>query len=398
MRPVPRKIHLAFYIHTPAIGGAEQYLRDLIWSLDRQRYELTLFHQPWQALEQFLGLDECPALCRYALPVHEMANFIGRSLRIIPNYHCLRSALSSLSVDILHVVNGGYPGALTARLASIAAHSVHVPCVMTVASTPLRSRIPRLIERCLDQLVASAVDQFITVSREVGQGLEQRGFSAAKIKLIYCGIAPPLTGFSELDRATTRHELGLSATGMVIGMVARLAPGKGHDCLFRALAALRDKLQGKVEVLVVGGGPLLDILKARCAELGIEPLVRFTDRLPQHADVLRAMAICDVITLPSEIEGLPYTITEAMSLRKPVVATAVGGIPEQVITGESGLLVPPCAPGALAEALWLLVNNPQLAQQMGENGYARYQAYFTLEHMLKEHEAVYAAVLSARNK
>jgi glycosyltransferase involved in cell wall biosynthesis len=154
------------------------------------------------------------------------------------------------------------------------------------------------------------------------------------------------------------------------------------------LAQQREQFVNPVEVLLIGGGPLLPALKARAMELGLESFVKFTGPIPRP-DVLKALAICDMMILPSKTEGLPYSIIEAMSLKKPVIATTVGGIPEQIIDGETGLLIPPQNATALAKAINFLVNQPDLRLQMGQKAYQRFQTYFTFEHMLREHEVLY---------
>lgn len=413
---VTDKVRLAFYMYSPAIGGAERYLRDLLWALNRDRYEVTLFYEPWPALEQFLDLDAAPPLHRYPVEVREVSmaardlshplprklitcRLLHRTGRLfnpyrwtLSNYRRLQSALASTPIDVLHIHNGGYPGASTAQLASIAANAVGIPaCVMSVASMPLYLRFPRFIERRFDHRVENTVDRFVVVAQGIGRALEQwRGFRAEKIRPIYCGVARPQIELAQVEMTALRCRLGLSSTSIVIGMVARLFPGKGHDCLLQALAQIGgENLFGKVQVLLVGGGPLLSQLQAYTLELGLKSLVRIAGRLPEHSDVLRAMLACDIITLPSEMEGLPYVITEAMSLAKPVVASSIGGIPEQIVEGETGLLVPPRDPSALAKAIWLLINDSAMRQQMGINARARYEAKFTLERMLEEHETLY---------
>jgi glycosyltransferase involved in cell wall biosynthesis len=418
---MPPKIKLGLYMYTSAIGGAEQYLRDLLWSLDRKRYEVTLFYEPWPAFEEFLGLDSCPQLHRQPIAVYEASQFLRNSVHLpknlrrlryffnyyfwqyvwlIPNYRRLRVAFTSTTIDILHINNGGYPGAATAQLASLAARAAGIPaCVMTVANTPEARRFPsKRVERWFDGRVGVAVDKFIAVSKEVGRVLaEKQRFPEEKIKTIYYGVTPGPVNLTHQDQASIRQQYGLSPANIVIGMSARLSREKGHTYLLEALAQLHSRISSRVEALIIGGGVLLDELKAQAAQLGLQQTIKFTGHL-SHAEAVRAMAVCDIITLPSEIEGLPYAITEAMSLGKPVVATAVGGIPEQVIHGEMGWLIPPRNSQALAEALWNLINSPELAQQMGQKARCHYQTHFTIERMLQEHELLYQSLYRAKCK
>ncbi|MFN8456756.1 MAG: glycosyltransferase family 4 protein [Anaerolineae bacterium] len=410
------KIKLGFYMTTPAIGGAEQYLRDLLWSLDRNCYEMTLFYEPWPAFEQFLGLDKCPALRRCPIPLFEDSQFLRHSpqlpknlkrlryffnhylwryMRASSNYTQLCSAMTAAPVDILHINNGGYPGALTAQLASMAGKKAGVShCIMTIANTPVGIRFPQWVERWFDERVGIAVDKFVVVSNHTGQILRQKHhFSAEKIQTIYYGIPPVQATMA--DKATQRQALGLSLSSVVIGMAARLSREKGHSVLLQALAQMRPQIEDQVEVLILGEGAMLAELKANSVKWGLGQIVKFTGRLP-NPEAIKAMSACDIVTLPSEIEGLPYAITEAMSLAKPVLATPVGGIPEQIVDGETGLLVPPQQPEALAEALLYLITNPDQRQQMGQKAYQRYQALFTFDQMLKKHESLYHTLYQGR--
>ncbi|MEI8167476.1 MAG: glycosyltransferase family 4 protein [Chloroflexales bacterium] len=153
-----------------------------------------------------------------------------------------------------------------------------------------------------------------------------------------------------------------------------------------------------IPVLLVGDGPNLNLIRAEVAAAGLDELVQFTGRLSSEAKT-RAMSACDILVLPSLIEGLPYMITEALSYAKPVIASNVGGIPEQVLDGETGLLVPPRDALALANAIRSLVKDPNLVRRMGAGALQHYRQHFTLERMLDDHDALYQALYhSQRNK
>lgn len=413
-----QKLRLGFYMFTPEIGGAEKYLRDLLWSLDRTRYDITLFYEPWPVFEQFLGLDYCPPLRRYPISVYEASLFLhntphlSRNIKRLryfinyyfwqfiwawPNYWRLWSAFAAMPVDVLHISNGGYPGANTALLAGIAAKAAGVPtCIMTVHGIPTNYRFLKQVENNLNRRVEKAVDQFIAVSRDVGQGLEQKhGFPTEKIKVIYNGINPILDDPRQIDKVEIRRKLNLSPTKQIIGMVARLSREKGHEYLFQALAQLRQKGINDFEVILIGDGPLMGLLKRRCVELGLEQMVKFVGRLP-YAEVLPAMAACDILTLLSETEGLGYVIIEAMSVGKPVIGAKVGGIPELIVDGKTGLLVSSRDPKSVADALWYLVHSPDVAAQMGQNAYQRFCEHFTFKRMLQDYEALYQSLYQQR--
>jgi glycosyltransferase involved in cell wall biosynthesis len=130
-------------------------------------------------------------------------------------------------------------------------------------------------------------------------------------------------------------------------------------------------------------------------ELGIGDRVHFPGIV---ADVRAWLACCDVFVTPSSREGLPTVLLEAMAMGRPVVASRVGGIPEIVIDGESGLLVPASAPEILAQAIDSLLRDPARGMRMGQAGQARVVAQFGLAEMLRKTESEYKRLLAVRKE
>ncbi|HEX3146251.1 MAG TPA: glycosyltransferase, partial [Pyrinomonadaceae bacterium] len=106
-------------------------------------------------------------------------------------------------------------------------------------------------------------------------------------------------------------------------------------------------------------------------------------------DVFAAVNAFDLFVLPSDLEGVPYVVLEAMSQAKPIVATRVGGVPEAVIHEETGLLIPPRDPKALAAAIETLITDEVLAARLARNAYTRFKEHFTIERMVERHEMLY---------
>jgi len=176
--------------------------------------------------------------------------------------------------------------------------------------------------------------------------------------------------------------------------VGHILPHKGYDDLVQALALVREKFPN-VKCLIVGGASRARYLQ-RLLQLAERLSVR--DRLVVvgfQEDVVPFLHAMDVFVLPSRTEGLPITILEAMAAGKPVVATAVGGIPEVVRDGETGFLTPPGDPDRLAEAVIRLLEAPTLATAMGEAGRKRVESEFTLDGEARQTSTVYHQVLAA---
>lgn len=185
-------------------------------------------------------------------------------------------------------------------------------------------------------------------------------------------------------RARLRAELGLAEDDVLALTVANLRRNKDYPNLLRA-AALASSIEPRLQFAAVGQGPLLDEVKALHHELGLGSRYRL---LGFRRDVHELMAAADVFLLGSIHEGLPVAVMEAFAAGLPVVATDVGGLPQQVREGQEGLLVPPSDHEALAEALVTVARDDDLRARMGEAA-ARRAADYDIRTAVREQEAVY---------
>ena len=185
-------------------------------------------------------------------------------------------------------------------------------------------------------------------------------------------------------RARLRAELGLAEDDVLALTVANLRRNKDYPNLLKA-AALASSIEPRLQFAAVGQGPLLDEVKALHHELGLGSRYRL---LGFRRDVHELMAAADVFLLGSIHEGLPVAVMEAFAAGLPVVATEVGGLPQQVREGQEGLLVPPSDHEALAEALVTVARDDDLRARMGEAA-ARRAAEYDIRTAVREQEAVY---------
>jgi glycosyltransferase involved in cell wall biosynthesis len=280
-------------------------------------------------------------------------------------------------VDLIHV-NSYVPG----NYARLAAALMQVPIVIDHWHGFTRfNRKRRLICRTL----ARFTDLSLAVSRGVKDYLvSEIGLDPVKVRVVPNGV-----DVASIDAARpgaeVRRELGLPAAAPVLGLVGRLDHwGKGHRELFTAMAQLRARYP--VQALIVGGGRRIDEVKALAASLGLAAAVHFLGPRRDVPDLLRVM---DVFVLPSYSEGVSLALLEAMAAGRPVVATAVGGLPEVVTDGDTGLLIPPRDPNALARALERLLADPAWARQLGANARARVRAHYSLDRLGREINAIY---------
>lgn len=190
-----------------------------------------------------------------------------------------------------------------------------------------------------------------------------------------------------------RAEVGLRDGLPVIGTVCRLdGQVKGLPFLLEAVAQL-NCASGSLpcQMLIVGDGPAHAELRGLSVKLGIAEQVVF---MGARCDVERLLPLMDIFVLPSLAEGFGIAIVEAMAAARPVVATAVGGIPEIVVDGDTGLLVPPGDSVALAAAIERLLRDPAYARSLGERGRLRARQKFSIESAVRKHEELYEALLA----
>ena len=235
-----------------------------------------------------------------------------------------------------------------------------------------------LLYRWADRLVSPLTTATICVSElERETGLAARTCRADRTVVI-----PNAVDVRGAPRSrTTRRRPLLVAVG-------RLRPPKDFDTLLRALALLPD---AQFDAAIVGDGPQRRELEALLVQLGLEERVRLEG---ERRDVPALLARADVFVLSSRSEGLPVSVLEAMAAGLPVVASAVGGVAELVLDGETGVLVRPGDPEALAAALGPLLADPALRRRLGDAGRARAEAVFDLEACRRAHVELYLRELA----
>lgn len=249
----------------------------------------------------------------------------------------------------------------------------------------------RAIQVWLDNLTACYADVIVAISEHTRRSLISQGIPSNKICLIRNGIRV-VTESNGKSANQARAALGIDDESPVVGMVARLCPVKGQREYILAAHQIRNEFPDAMFV-IIGEDIELDgyyrhELERLARHLGLDDCVQFFGFRHDAAQLVNGF---DVFVLPSWIEGLPVTVLEAMAAGKPVVATSVGGVPELVMEGETGLLVPPRDPERLAEAIADLLHHPDVAHRMGMNGCARVRECFSQSEMLKQVMALYEA-------
>jgi glycosyltransferase involved in cell wall biosynthesis len=293
----------------------------------------------------------------------------------------VRRHVAAAAPDILHT-HLGYAD----LMGGVAARSLGLPSVATIH---VMERSAGARERVKDELMALArrrcAQQVICVSEAARRWYLATGWDRAEhVVAVPNGVAPSPVAPGEPERM--RRAFGLAASDVVVTMLGVLRPGKGHDVAVAATAALRARFP-QLRLLVAGDGP------DRAAVAGLAAALGGAVVLTGHRDDVPAvLAASDVLLHPTARDAFPTAVVEAMAAGLPTVATVVGGIPEIVVEGETGLLVAPGAGAdAVAAALARLLADPTLRRRMGAAARDRFEERFTAERWAERLRAVYEA-------
>ena len=321
------------HLCTPArVGGLERVVQGLaIWTA-KAGHPVTVMavSGPGTDLGEFLAPLE-----RAGVPVVRVES-AGR--RYLAERRVVREHLRQMKPDVLHT--HGYRCDL---LHGGPARRLGIATVSTLHGSSRMGGLSHLFE-WLQERALTRFDAVVAVSEPLRQRLLARGVPEERLHLIPNGWVPPA---EYLDRETARRELRLPQDRMIIGWIGRLIPIKGCDVFLKALANLHPDTPAWHGV-VMGDGPERAALEEQAGLLGIMDRVTFAGSVPEAARVVKAL---DLFVLSSRSEGTPMTILEVIGGGVPVVATAVGGVPQLLEDLKAGTLVTPQAPDELAVAI-----------------------------------------------
>ena len=272
-------------------------------------------------------------------------------------------------------------------LGRIAARVLEAEAVIHFHDTRTPGRPVGLVQRALAPWTARGIAVSDAVRSCV---VSDFALPPSKVQTIYNPIE--FERFAEprpCARTRLRREFEIPDGAPVIGIIGRMTRDKGHGELIRALPSVLQERPDAV-ALIVGDGPTRPATRQMVKEAGLEPRVRFTGHRPDIPDVL---ATIDLLALPSVREGLPYSIMEAMAASRPVVAFAVGGVPELIAHEEEGLLVPAGDVGALSRSILRILDDPPLSDRMTAAARRKMEG-FTLSAHVETLKEVYRDVLA----
>jgi glycosyltransferase involved in cell wall biosynthesis len=361
-------IRVAHVVETLDLGGLEKLIIEFARHTDRARFAPMVVTIGGRGLlaDEVETLD-CPVISLNLPPgVRSRVWSIAQMARLFRRER----------VGVLHTHSGGplLFGAPAARLAK-------VPRVVHT-----RHHGPDLgsSRRAFAGMAFAArwVDCVACVADDGARRAAEEGIDASKIKTVWNGI--------DLDRFAFRGP----APGGPAVVVARLNPEKDVETLLRASAIVARQLP-EYRLEIAGDGPSRTALESLAKELNLGEQAKFLGRVD---DVPALLSRASMLVLPSRMEGISLTLLEAMARGLPCVATRVGGNPEVVIDGETGLLVAAEDPESLARAIQTLWDNPERAKALGHAGRARAERHFDIRRTVATYESIYqTAIAEARS-
>lgn len=374
-----RPLRITYVIGSLEVGGTETQLVQLASRLPRERFDVEVW-----CLGRAGALGD--SLAAGGVRVRELdlrSRRVAHAPRNLARMVRLWRAMRGRRPDVVHgLLYWAYvTGALTGRAAG-------VPVVVASRRSLGRFKEGHRAMLLLEGVANRATDLVVANSEAVrADAIRQERLDPERVLVIPNGV--DVERFAA-QAAPVRAELGVPADAPLVGVVANLIHYKGHLAFLDAWRRIRER-RPDAHALLVGEGPMRAAIERRADELGVAGSVHLLGR---RSDVPGLLAAMDVVAHPSEEEGSPNAVLEAMAAGRAVVATAVGGTPEAVLDGRTGLLVPPGDPEAMARAVTALLDDPARAGEMGAAARERVRSEFAVDVMVERYRSLYETALA----
>jgi glycosyltransferase involved in cell wall biosynthesis len=372
------RIRILYVIDALEFGGGERGFSQLSTGLNKERFKTYLAAHPDSKLEKMVIRENIPFL---PIDMDRKVNFkaIAHLLRII-NQH---------RIHIVHSM--GARADFFARMAVRKLPQISLVCTVAMPVEGFDiGFIRKIIYKIADHFSSRYVTHFIAVSKAIKEQLvRRRNIHSGRITVVYNGVELDQYNQNMNASAKIRHSLGITDDYPIIGTIGRLVYQKGYS---HFLQAAKQVYEGKkyVRFVIVGHGPEEDNLKSMAKSLGISHVCTFAGL---RRDIPELLSAFDVFVLSSVLEGLPRIVIEAMAMGRPIVATDIDGVREELEDGITGLLVPPESSDSLAKSIIDLLIDKDKSFQMGINARRAAEEKFGVDIMLKKVEKVYEELL-----
>lgn len=372
-------------------GGSAENTFLTLRGLDKRKYEVILVKG--LSNESYMGTAESRAieeglkeLQREGVRIRTIPALI-RKIQPLSDFHALVDLIKIFREERPHIVHTH-----TSKAGILGRWAAFVTGVPIIVHTPhghvfwgYFNTYITLIYIFLEKLTARITDKIIALTeREKRDHLKYNIAREYKFSVIHSGVDLRKFLNATQNSAEVKAKLGIAKESFVIGTVGRLTHIKGHRYLIEAATKIVSARKNMVFV-ILGDGELWTSLRMMALNQGINEKVLF---LGWRSDVAEIISTFDVFVLPSLNEGMGRVLVEAMAIGKPIVASDVGGIPDLIIHGKNGFLVPPADSEALAMAIMELYRNPTLRINMGQQGKAM-SVSFSVESMIQKIDQLY---------
>lgn len=370
---------ILYVVTQSEFGGAQQFLRQLLSSLDRSR-----FH-PFVAASKEPG-DIFPFLEEQGISCFPLLS-LQRPLSLVHDFRAvkeLRALLRKLKPDILHLLSSkaGFLGSIAGRLEKVPS------IVYRIGGFAFYEHVSRLKKMAyfLAEWGTSFFKDRIIVNNPVDlMAIERLHLGIKKSMLIPNGFA---ADFSVLSKEDARNQLQIPNKSWVIGTIANFYPNKNITLLIEAVKNLvkGPLLIPQLRCVIIGDGLERPRIEDRIRQENLGEQITLLGKKENASQYLKAF---DTFVLPSQKEGMPWSILEAFAAKVPVIATNVGGVPFVMNPDQEGILVPPKDPLLMAKAIQRLWQNTEFRMVLAEKAFERLQKDFSLQRMVKSIEACY---------
>jgi glycosyltransferase involved in cell wall biosynthesis len=371
--------YVLHFISTSGLYGAERVILNLAVELQKTKY-LPIVCVINEKAISISGLE-------YEAQIRGIKT-IGIQVRSKYDIFVLIRVIKLLKVNNIKIIHShGYKATLLAIIPSLI---LNIPLIVTCHLWFSRKDFKLQIYHALEAMVMQILPVVVGVSENICEKLRKHGIGRHKIRLIYNGIS-----ISDYEKSRNqkyqilRKELNISDEFYVIGSVGRLCIQKAQDQLLIATKIFKE-LNLKIKCIIAGDGPLLSKLKSLSNELGLQENVCFTG---YRKDILDIIEILDVFVLTSIDEGLPMVILEAMAMKKAIITTPVGAIPNIIKDGVNGIIYPTGNIFALTQNIIFLLNNKNIQYNLGAKAYETFLKNFSSTYMTEKYIDIYDYLL-----
>lgn len=375
-----KKIRIAIILTPVEFGGAERLSLTLIKNINYQYIDLVpiLLTRPWEQDNLFIQELKKDKYQYHEIPVG--LKLKGDFLRVARCYRLVLKIIREGNFDLIHT-NGYFADIVTIPIA----RKLGIPCLATCHGFIENTCRLKFYTR-LDCFFLKFCSKIIAVSETIKEKLIKSGLKASNLCVIVNAV-----DFSEghsINRVLSQKnktDAEKTEKQLILGYAGRLSKEKGLSYLLTACSQLA-KIGLTYRMLILGEGSQREELESIAQNLNLQEKVMFVGFKKDIQNLLYCM---DIFILPSLTEGTPMALLEAMACGVPVIATAVGGIPQIIENGKNGILISPGKPEEITNAVLALHSNIQMRGNLAENAYSLVKSKFSVDHWIKKIEAEY---------